>query len=204
MERAKGSRQRGRFRAAFTLPAVILAANLMERDFFTVRPKDPLHEKVTRSLPSALLVPELSGNRALDMVTMLTLAGASLETAKLTSTTKELAATALGAQGLASATAAAIERIGWLTPEEREQEDVGISAIAIAWGTKFMLDKMVGAESKKARVLWGIGAVALASVSTVGPYMAKDVIQSNTLDVTAHASGVVAGTVAFALGRRSR
>jgi len=186
------------------LPTVILAANLIDRELFTVRPKDSILKKAARSLPSTLLAPKLSGSRTADMATMLAVAGAGLETARLTSTKKELAVTALGAQGLALVTAIAVERAGWLTPQEEEQEDVGFSAIAVAWGTKFMLDKMAASENKKARVLWGMGAAALAGVSTVGPYVAKDVIKSNTLDVTAHASGVVAGTVAFALGRRKR
>lgn len=186
-------------RYAVAFAAGMLALGAMGGDAFEVRADDPLYKQAALALPSAFPVPEVTGNEALDLGIQTSTAVAAFEAARHTSTWRELGLTAVGAQLASCALDAGVERTGWLSPEERVQKDVGFSSISIAWATKFLLDRSIGAEDEKNRWMWRGAAAAFAGAMTAGAYLVEG-SNGGKLDVVAHFGGLAAGAVAYRLG----
>jgi len=181
--------------ATLPLYAGMLAANFLARESMVVRANDPGHRKALRAYPSALIAPETSGNRVTDTLATVGMAALSIETARRVRNIKELAFTAIASHGMACAANTVAGR--WLTDEEKEQEDVGFSAIAIGVATDYMLHRADSADSRAARWAWRAGLAAVVGGSTVGSYAAND-----KLGATAHVAGATVGAATYTVKKR--
>jgi hypothetical protein len=190
--------KRGNKLTALSFYAGMLAANHFFRDPLVVKANDPVKRKLLRAFPSALISPEATGNRVLDSLTTVGMAALSIETARRVRNSKEMAMTAIVAHGLATAANVAVDHLGLLNEEEREQEDVGFSTVAIAIGIDYMLHRADHAKSKKGRTAWRSAVTVLAGGSVVGSYAAKD-----KLAASAHVAGALVGGAAY-LANRSK
>lgn len=88
-----------------------------------------------------------------------------------------------------------LERTGQLSDEERDAEDVGSSAVALALAVKYGADRFALAETAKARIGWGLGVAALVGSTVALPYVSRKTGHSGTMDAAAHMSGAVVGMV---------
>ena len=175
----------------------LLIAEFGPRSAMVVHANDPPLKQIGLALPSALPTPELTGSQIVDTGLNIALTGASLEIARRTTSRRELLTSAVGAQALACAADAVVERSGWLSSTEKAQEDVGSSSIFIAWLTKYLLDKWAQAETAREKLRY-VGQMA-AGVGVIATSALLD-SKSGKLDVTAHVSGVFAGWVAYMRG----
>jgi hypothetical protein len=193
-------------RVTATVTAGILLANVLDREAMVVHANDPLGKQAALALPSALPAPELSGpgHPATDTAVEIGTTAISLLAvqSKNNTSTKELAAIAVAAQVGACAVDAAVERSGWLTQAERAQEDVGFSAISVAWFTKFLLDR--ASQSKEHAKRWYTGLAAFA-VTVGGLSPLYEGSQGGKLDATSHLAGLAVGGVGYlwVKGRRA-
>lgn len=175
--------------------ASIAAADFLVRDLLVVRQRDTLPKRALRAFPSAFAVPEISGNKTGDALFAMTAAGIGIEAARRTSSAKELAVTSVGAHALACTVNALLERTGQLSDEEKDAEDVGSSAVALALAVKYGADRFASAETAKARIGWGLGVAALVGATVALPYVSRKTGHSGTMDAAAHMSGAAAGIV---------
>lgn len=190
-------------RVTATVSAGILLANLLDRESMVVHANDPLSKQAALALPSALPSPELNGpgHLAMDTAVQIGTAAGSLLAVQSRNNTplKEVAAMALTAQVGACAVDAAVERSGWLTAAERTQEDVGFSAISVAWFTKFLLDRANQSTAHARRWYAGLAVFAGTFVGLTPLYEGS---QGGKLDATSHAAGLAAGYLGYKFGRR--
>jgi len=162
-----------------------------------VHADDDFGKQMAMALPSALPTPEMIGSPAVDTALQISIAGVSLETARRTTSRRELVATAVGAQALACLVDAGVDRLGWLNPVEKAQEDVGFSAIYVAWLTKFLFDKRAQAKTASERLRYA-GSIAAGAAAIVGLALMDS--KGVKLDLSAHFSGAVAGWTAHRRG----
>ncbi len=192
--RSKSDKKPGRLWAG-TIAASILAADFLVRDSLVVRQRDTLTKKALRAFPSAFAVPGMTGNKTADTLFAMTTVGISVEVARRTSSAKELAVTSVGAHALACTVNTLLERTGQLSDEERDAEDVGSSAVALALAVKYGTDRLATAETTKARLGWSLGLTALVGATVVAPYISRDTHRTGTMDAAAHLSGAFTGVV---------
>ena len=173
----------------------LVAVNVMYGDSLTVHTSDPLVRQLEMAVPSAFGTPDATGVGALDFGGVTTLTLTTLEVARRTTSLRELAAIAISAQMVSCGTDALIDQTGLIG----NTTDVGSSAIAMALGTKFLLDRVVSADSENTRRLWRLGAAAYAAAMTLGAYafLGGD---DGKLDMISHCSALAVGAVAYRLG----
>lgn len=183
----------------------ILLANLLDRKAMVVHANDPLVKQAALAIPSALPAPELigPGHEAVDIAGQIGTTAISLLAAQSDNNTSppELAIIGIGTQIGSCAIDAAIERTGWLTQAERAQEDVGFSAISVAWFTKFLLDRASQSETHARRWYAGLGVFGI-SVSVLLPL--ADGGQGSKLDAASHAVGLAAGVGGYLWSKKRR
>lgn len=175
----------------------LLMAELGPRSAMVVHADDPLAKQMELALPSALPTPEMTGSRPVDTALHIGLTGASLEIARRTSSRRELLTSAVGAQALACAAGAGVERSGWLNSTERAQEDVGFSSIFTAWFTKYLFDRWSQAKTPREKLRY-VGGMAAGAGAIVGLALMDS--KGAKLDLTAHFSGAFTGWAAHMRG----
>ncbi len=171
------------------------AINLMCGDSLVVDSSDPIAKQMEMAIPSAFGTPDATGVRALDFGGCTALTLSTLEAARRTSTIPELGATAVSAQMISCGTDALVDQTGLVG----DTLDVGSSAVAVAFGTKFFLDHIASAEDETKRRRWQLGGAAFAGALTFGAYafLGGD---DGKLDLISHSSALVVGAVAYRFG----
>ena len=160
-------------------------------------------EQAERSLPSALVAPNMGDyNKAVGVGSQIALTSIGADCALKTSTPGEMFGTAVAAQLASSGADSLVERTtNWLSHAERTQEDVGASAIYLAWIFKFMLDRERTSESHK--LSWRLGMTALTGAAVVVIPLAES-SQGGKLDAVAHGVSLVVAYGAHRFGLRKR
>jgi len=177
----------------------LLIANEFNREALVVHANDPIGKQARLALPSALPAPVVTGNRLVDMGLQSITTAVGLEAASKTSTKRELVAMAIGAQVVSCAINAGVERTGWLSKAERAQEDVGSSAIYLAWFMKFLLDRLASAKTDHESRRWKVAAAVFAGSVTFGAYYVEG-SNGGKLDMSSHLGSLMVGVVAHKLG----
>lgn len=187
------------------LSAGILAGEILSRTKapdMVVHGDDPFVQQMKMALPSALPTPEMVGNRGLDTALHIAMSAASLEAVRRNTSRCEVIAGALGAQMLACLANAAVERSGWLTPQERAHRDVGFSAVFASWLTKRLVDKFTEAQSGREKL--GYAGLMAAGAGTILAGAKMEDGRGGKLDLVAHASGTLAGWLFHRFGDACR
>lgn len=169
-----------------------VAINVMYGNSLMVDSTEPVAKQLEMAIPSAFGTPTATGVWALDFGGCTGLTMATLEAARRTTSVPELAATAVSAQVISCGTDALIDQTGLIG----NTTDVGSSAIAVAWGTKFFLDRIASAEDETKRRRWQLGGAAFAGALTLGAYafLGGD---DGKLDMISHCSALAVGAVAY-------
>lgn len=191
---------RGSLKDSYAMALVstgMLLANVLDREAMVVRANDSLGKQAALSLPSALPAAEIVGNPTADLGIQIAYSAGSLGLACRTTSRVGVAVTAVVAQEVACAANAIVERSDWLNPAEKAQDDVGFSAIALAWGTKALLDRRAEA-SDQAKRKYALGGIALGGLFTVGALLYDK--EGGKLDLTSHVAGIAVGWAAHLFG----
>ena len=184
------------------LATSMILANSVDRSALVVHADDALLRQAELAIPSALLTPNMGDyDKLVGVGSQIGLTVISAECARDTTGPVELAGTALVAQIASSGADAAVERIGWLSHAERAQEDVGFSAIYVAWFTKFLFDKAQASEHHRHSWIAGIGAFAVMAV--IGLPLSEG-SQGGKLDAVAHTTSLAVGFLAHRLSERRK
>src|SRR5258708_879905 len=117
--------KKGNTLATLPLYAAMIAANYLVREPLVVRQSDTPQRKFLMAFPSAFVASKATNNRLVDTISAVSIAALSIETSRNVRNAKELAFTAIASHGAACAINAGVDRLGWLSEEERDQEDVG-------------------------------------------------------------------------------
>ena len=187
------------FRVTAAVTIGLIFANAFNNDPLIVRGNDSLAKKAALALPSALPAPDISGNRLADIGLEIGTSAISIEAARRTSTLKELGTVAVGAQLSACAVNALVENGSWLNQTEKSQEDIGFSAISVAWFTKFLLDRSASSENNRSKNLWRASAALFAGAMTVGAYFVEN-NNGGKLDMLSHGAGITVGVLGYLFG----
>lgn len=172
-----------------------VAINVMYGDRLVVHSSDPLERQLEMAIPSAFGTPDATGVRVLDFGGVTALTMATLEASRRTTPVRELVPIAVGAQVVSCGTDALVDQTGVVG----DTMDVGSSAIAVAWGTKFFLDHIASAEDETSRRRWKLGAAAFASTLTLGAYVFLGG-DDGKLDLISHCSALAVGATAYRFG----
>ncbi len=183
---------------------LLIASNVYVNGFnrqpFVVYADDPFGKQMAKAMQSALPAPEVTGNLAVDTALQTGLSVAGLEAVRTTSSKANIIATALGAQALSCLADSGVEQLGVLSGGQKYEENVGLSAIYVAWFSKFILDKayqarQVGQEDRSRKYL--LGGALFAAAMSAGVYLAFDKLAG-----TAHAAGISVGVASHFQGRQ--
>jgi|GEM_PF-2888867 len=201
LQQAKAICERAYGSTAMAVTTMVLA-NTVGREALVVHADDPLLEQAKLSIFSAFPAPSLGDyGRTVNVGTQIATTVVSLECARSTTGASGLAGTAVAAQLAACGADAAVERTGWLSHAERAQEDVGFSAIGVAWFTKFLLDRAQASQERGQRWLAGAGVFAGSAVIGLPLYEGS---QGGKLDAVSHAAGLAIGVLAHKQGQRGK
>jgi len=202
LERAKAVYSR-LYGSVIMITSSMILANTSAGNEFVVRADNPILEQAERSLPSALVAPNMGDyNKAVGVGSQIALTSIGADCALKTSTPGEMFGTAVAAQLASSGADSLVERTtNWLSHAERTQEDVGASAIYLAWIFKFMLDRERTSESHK--LSWRLGMTALTGAAVVVIPLAES-SQGGKLDAVAHGVSLVVAYGAHRFGLRKR
>ncbi len=201
LQQVKAVCERAYATTAVAVTTMVLA-NTVDREALVVHADDPLLKQAKRSVLSILPAPSLGDyGRTANVAAQITTTVISFESARSTSRPAGLIGTAAGAIVASDSADALADRSGWLTHAEKAQEDVGFSAIGVAWFTKFLLDR-AGASKDKGR-RWLAAAGAFAGTVALGLPLYEG-SQGGKLDAVSHTAGLAVGLAAHKLGARRR
>lgn len=181
-------------KAMVALSMGMLAINVMSGTSLEIHSDTPATKQLELALPSAFIAPQATSSDTLNYLGLVLVAGAGLETARRTTSTKGLIATGVGAQIASCGADALVDQTGLI----HNEIDVGFSGITVAWLTKFMLDKSLSAETLSKKRLWKLGLGAMAVFMSAGAYVVDR--HGADLDVVSHAAGIAVGALAYRLG----
>lgn len=199
LQRAKTALEGVYISTAMAITSMVLA-NTVDRSDFVVYAHDDLPTHVKRSATSAFVAPSLGDyGRTVNVGGQIIETVVSAQCARKTTGAIGLFGTAAAAE-LASCGADDLAK-GLLTPDELKQEDVGFSAINVAWITKFLFDKARASKDHARR--WWAGAATFAGAVVVG-LPAYEGSQGGKLEAVSHATGLGVGILAHIASRRKK
>lgn len=194
-----------RAREALIVSLGIIITDLVAHNAASMRTGASIGEHALKAIPSALIPAEVSDDligqhsQALDLAVDLGPLGLSTILAKdTTASTKEMVKLAVGAQLLATASDMTIVESHLTSRTELTQQDVGSSAITVAFFSKYLFDKVASSETERRRRAWQLVTGVFAGAVTLGAAYIDS--KNFSTDLTSHGSGVVAGAFASQLG----
>ncbi len=183
----------------------ILLAEVYGRQEIAMHVADSAARKAEIAVPSALVPAQVSDDllgehsrylHEADTVFAAGLGAAAAGLAKETTSTGGIVGTAIAGQYAGTAVNEAIFRSGALSPAEAAQKDDGISSVFAALGTKYLMDKMLAAKTKKEKTGYSMALGGLVGALTLASYFLDR--KNGLTDVGAHTGGIVAGAGASA------